>query len=141
LGDVLTEEHIAKLKCSVIAGAANNQLPTDAQAESLAARGILYAPDFVVNMGGVLGAAKLGTATDEKMRASLQRIVDTLATIFTNAETQKITTHAAAVALAKAKIGERKTNGARKMAAALWRTPFVARTALRLRNAIASARS
>jgi len=40
LGDVLSEEHIARLKCAVIAGAANNQLPTDAQAESIAARDI-----------------------------------------------------------------------------------------------------
>jgi leucine dehydrogenase len=137
----LTEEHIARLKCSVVAGAANNQLPTDAQAESLAARGILYAPDFVVNMGGVLGAAKLGAATDEKMKASLLRIVSTLDTIFAAAEAEKITTHAAAVALAKAKVSDRTTSGAGKVAAALWRNPFVARTALRVRSAIASARA
>jgi leucine dehydrogenase len=141
LGDVLTEAHIARLRCSVVAGAANNQLPTDAQAHSLAARGILYAPDFVVNMGGVLGASKLGTATDDKMRASLQRIVTTLDEIFTTAEAQSITTHEAAVAIARAKVGERSTNGAGRVAAALWRTPFVARTALRVRSAIASARS
>jgi leucine dehydrogenase len=141
LGDVLTEENIARLRCSVIAGAANNQLPTDAQAASLTARGILYAPDFVVNMGGVLGAAKLGTATDEKMEGSLQRIVKTLDEVFAMAEAQNITTHAAAVAVAKAKIGDRSTNGAGKVAAALWRNPFVARTALRVRSAIASARA
>ena len=141
LGDVLDEGHIARLKCSVVAGAANNQLPTDAQADSLAARNILYAPDFVVNMGGVLGAAKLGTATDEKMRSSLQRIVDTLDAVFTMAETQSITTHAAAIALAKGKVTDRSTGGAGKVAAALWRNPFVARTALRVRSAIASARA
>lgn len=141
LGDVLTDEHIARLKCSVVAGAANNQLPTDAQADSLAARKILYAPDFVVNMGGVLGAAKLGTATDEKMRSSLQRIVDTLDAVFTMADTQGITTHAAAITLAKAKVGDRSNSGAGKVAAALWRNPFVARTALRVRSAIASARA
>jgi leucine dehydrogenase len=141
LGDVLSDEHIARLKCSVVAGAANNQLPTDAQADSLAARNILYAPDFVVNMGGVLGAARLGAATDEKMRSSLQRIVDTLDAVFTMADTQAITTHAAAIALAKAKVGDRSTSGAGKVAAALWRNPFVARTALRVRSAIASARA
>lgn len=141
LGDVLTDEHIARLRCSVVAGAANNQLPTDAQADALAARRILYAPDFVVNMGGVLGAAKLGTATDEKMKASLQRIPETLDAIFTMADTQGITTHAAAVSLAKAKVGDRTTSGAGKVAAALWRNPFVARTALRVRSAIASARA
>jgi len=141
LGDVLSEEHIARLKCAVIAGAANNQLPTDAQAESIAARDILYAPDFVVNMGGVLGAAKLGTATDDKMKASLHRIVETLEAVFTTAQAEAITTHAAAVAIAKAKVGDHTTTAAGKVAAALWRNPFIARTALRVRSAIASARA
>lgn len=143
LGDVLTEDHIARLRCSVVAGAANNQLPTDAQADTLAEREILYAPDFVVNMGGVLGAAKLGTATDEKMRESLQRIVTTLDAVFERAQAENITTHAAAVAIAKAKakVGDRTSTGMGKVAASLWRTPFVARTALRVRNAIASARA
>ena len=141
LGDVLTEEHIARLRCSVVAGAANNQLPTDAQAESLAARNILYAPDFVVNMGGVLGAAKLGTPTDANMHASLQRIVTTLEEVFAKADAEGTTTHAAAIALAKAKVVDRSPTGMGKVAASLWRTPLVARTALRMRSAIASARS
>jgi leucine dehydrogenase len=143
LGDVLTEEHIARLRCCVVAGAANNQLPTDAQAESLAARNILYAPDFVVNMGGVLGAAKLGPATDEKMQTSLQRIVTTLDEVFAAAQAGGLTTHAAAVSIAKAKakLGDRTTTGTGKVVASLWRNPFIARTALRVRSAIASARS
>src|SRR5690606_30217746 len=114
LGDVLTEEHIARLKCSVVAGAANNQLPTDAQAETLAQRNILYVPDFVANMGGVLGAAKLGTATDEKMEKSLQRIVQALNDIFDRAENEGITTHAAAVAAAKAAMGGQEHHGDRQ---------------------------
>lgn len=140
LGDVLTEEHIARLKCSVVAGAANNQLPTDAQAIPLQERNILYVPDFVANMGGVLGAARMSTATDEKMHDSLMRIVTTLDSVFDMAESEGVTTHAAAVAVAKAALGDRSTNGAAKVAASLWRNPFVARTALRVRNAIASAR-
>jgi leucine dehydrogenase len=141
LGDVLTEDHIARLRCSVVAGAANNQLPTDAQAVSLAERDILYAPDFVANMGGVLGAARLGTATDEKMRKSLQRIVDVLELIFEIADRDGITTHAAAVAAAKAALGDHETTTAGKVVASLWRNPFIARSALRVRNAIASARA
>jgi leucine dehydrogenase len=141
LGDVLTDDHISRLRCTVVAGAANNQLPTDAQAESLDQRKILYVPDFVANMGGVLGAAKLSTATDEKMHKSLQRIVQTLSGIFDAAEAQKITTHAAAVAAAKAAMGDRKTTAAGKLVSTLWRTPFVARSALRVRSAIASARA
>jgi leucine dehydrogenase len=125
----------------VVAGAANNQLPTDAQAETLRQRDILYVPDFVANMGGVLGASKLSTATDEKMQKSLQRIVQTLDTVFDRAQAEGITTHAAAVAAAKAALGDKKTTAAGKLVATLWRNPFVARSALRVRNAIASARS
>lgn len=141
MGDVLTEANIARLKCSVVAGAANNQLPTDAQAESLHRRSILYAPDFVVNMGGVLGAARMSTATDEKMRKSLQKIVDALEGIFEHAETEGITTHAAAVAAAKGAVQHREANAAKRVAARLWRNPFIARSALKVRNALASAKA
>jgi leucine dehydrogenase len=69
LGGVLDRAAVARLRCSVIAGAANNQLAEPRVADDLAARGILYAPDFVVNAGGVLGApehtARLGTILDE----------------------------------------------------------------------------
>ena len=141
LGDVLSDETIARLKCSVVAGAANNQLPTEAQAQTLQDRGILYVPDFVANMGGVLGAARMSTATDEKMHDSLLRIVSTLEGVFDEAHAKGITPHAAAVAAAKRAVGEqRSTSGAGKLAASLWRNRFVARTALKVRNAIASAR-
>lgn len=141
LGDVLTEDHIRRLRCSVVAGAANNQLPTDAEADSLAARDILYVPDFVANMGGVLGAAKLSTATDEKMSKSLQRIVDTLNQVFDRSEAENITTHAAAIAVARAALGDRQQSTTGKVIATLWRNPFIARSALRVRNALASARA
>jgi leucine dehydrogenase len=140
LGDILTDEHIGRLQCSVVVGAANNQLPTEAQAETLRSREILYAPDFVVNMGGVLGAARLGEATDEKMRKSLQRIVDTLERVFDRAETENLTTHAAAVAIAKDALGDRSKSSSAKFVQSLWRNPFVARSALRVRNALASVR-
>ena len=140
LGDVLTEANIARLRCTVVAGAANNQLPTDAQAESLRARSILYVPDFVANMGGVLGAARLRTATDDRMRSSLQKIVDALERIFDRADAEGITTHAAAVAAAKDAAQPHETTAARRVAARLWRNPFIARSALRVRSALASAR-
>jgi leucine dehydrogenase len=69
LGGVLDRASVARLGCAVIAGAANNQLADSSIAERIAARGILYAPDFVMNAGGVLGApehtARLGTLLDE----------------------------------------------------------------------------
>ncbi len=141
LGDVLTEDHVRRLRCSVVAGSANNQLHTEAQAASLAERGILYVPDFVANMGGVLGAARLEKATDAKMAKALQPLVETLDAVFDRADQENVTTHAAAVALAKAALAERRTDGTRTLAAMLWRTPFVARSALRVRNALASVRA
>jgi leucine dehydrogenase len=141
LGDVLTEDNIARLKCSVVAGAANNQLPTDAQAETLAKREILYVPDFVANMGGVMGASKLSTATDEKMRDDLQRIVNALERIFDDAEARSVTTHVAAVAAAKNALGNPATTATGKIVQSLWRNPLIARSALRARNALASLRA
>ncbi|HEX6947565.1 MAG TPA: Glu/Leu/Phe/Val dehydrogenase [Acidimicrobiia bacterium] len=54
LGGVLNEETIPELNCKAVVGSANNQLATEKDAERLADRGILYAPDFVVNAGGVI---------------------------------------------------------------------------------------
>ena len=54
LGAILTEESVAALKVPVVAGGANNQLATPEDGERLHARGILYAPDYVINAGGII---------------------------------------------------------------------------------------
>lgn len=54
LGAILTEESIAMLRCPVVAGAANNQLATEQDGQRLQERGILYAPDYVINAGGII---------------------------------------------------------------------------------------
>jgi leucine dehydrogenase len=58
LGGVLDATTIPQLRCRVVAGAANNQLAEDADGERLAARGILYAPDYVINAGGIINIAE-----------------------------------------------------------------------------------
>jgi leucine dehydrogenase len=58
LGGLFDDESVPRLRCRVIAGAANNQLATDSVASLLAARGILWAPDFVANAGGVINIAQ-----------------------------------------------------------------------------------
>ncbi len=58
LGSVVTPATIDALRCEIICGGANNQLESDAMDDALAARGILYAPDFVVNAGGILNIAE-----------------------------------------------------------------------------------
>ena len=54
LGAILTEQSIAALRTPVVAGGANNQLATPADGQRLHARGILYAPDYVINAGGII---------------------------------------------------------------------------------------
>ncbi len=57
LGAILTEQSIAALKAPIVAGGANNQLATRADGERIAARGILYAPDYVINAGGIINVS------------------------------------------------------------------------------------
>ena len=58
LGGVLNQQTVAQLRCAVVAGAANNQLANPEIAELLEARGILYAPDYVINSGGLIYVAR-----------------------------------------------------------------------------------
>lgn len=54
LGGILNDQTIPRLRCAIVAGAANNQLAEDAHGEALHKRGILYAPDYVINAGGLI---------------------------------------------------------------------------------------
>ena len=102
LGATLSEESIPRLRCGIVAGAANNQLATPEDGERLRAAGILYAPDFVINAGGAMhgiGQEQLGWDADELERR-VAGIGDTLTRIFETAETDGITTDEAAERLA-----------------------------------------
>jgi leucine dehydrogenase len=101
-GGLLHEETIPLLNCRVVAGAANNPLATVEDAERLRARGILYAPDFVINGGGaihLLGREQLGWTVPQVEQAT-DRIATTLARVLRDAEAASITPLAAALALA-----------------------------------------
>jgi leucine dehydrogenase len=101
-GGVLSAESIPQLRCRAVAGAANNQLATPWDAERLHARGILYAPDYVINAGGVIhlaGYERLGW-DDAQMTARLAGIEQTLTDLFDRAEGEGTTTAAAADRLA-----------------------------------------
>ncbi len=95
LGGILNPETIPLLKCKAIVGAANNQLLNDNAALELATKGILYAPDFVVNAGGLLNAVaefnKEGY--DAKIvRTKVNHIFDTLTEIFEKSEQEQKST-------------------------------------------------
>jgi glutamate dehydrogenase/leucine dehydrogenase len=105
-GKVLTAETIPHLRCLVVAGAANNQLGTPEDAERLRDAGILFAPDYVVNAGGVIHLSGFETLgwDDATMAKRLEGIGDTLIEVFEIAEREDISTAAAADRLATARI-------------------------------------
>jgi leucine dehydrogenase len=105
-GGVLSAATIPRLRCRAVAGAANNQLAEPHDAELLAEAGIPYAPDYVINAGGVLHLAGYETLgwTDEQMAARLEGIGETLVEVFSTSEREGITTDAAAGRLARARI-------------------------------------
>jgi leucine dehydrogenase len=105
LGGFLDEETVPSLRCRVIAGAANNQLAHDRIADLLSARGILWAPDFVVNAGGIINIAEeLRGYQPAAARQRVRAIADTLERIFDDAEAMGVTPLTAAMELARRRL-------------------------------------
>ena len=93
LGGALTRESVPRLRASIVAGAANNQLAAPTVARLLAQRGILYAPDYVINAGGIINISYESRGYDEaKARQHTARIADTLTHIFEQAQGEGTTT-------------------------------------------------
>jgi leucine dehydrogenase len=84
LGNILTSVTIPNIKAKIIAGAANNQLSTAMDGALLTARDILYAPDYVINAGGIISVAAeyYGNSSEDEVRADVSRIKDRLQAIF-----------------------------------------------------------
>src|SRR5262245_8355375 len=76
LGAILTEQSIARLNTPIVAGGANNQLATAAEGSRLQARGILYAPDYVINAGGIINVSTeyLGDGGTDLVRSRIEAI-------------------------------------------------------------------
>lgn len=112
LGADLNETTIPQLSCAAVAGSANNQLATDADAMRLKDAGILYAPDFVVNAGGIINiAAEQGGYAVAKAAAMVDRIRINLIEILTEADLSDIDTHRAAERVADQRIAAAKVHG------------------------------
>ena len=88
LGNILTSVTIPRIKAKVIAGGANNQLSTPQDGMRLAERDILYAPDYVINAGGIINVAAeyYGGGSDDDVRNDVGRIKDRLSKIFREAK-------------------------------------------------------
>lgn len=106
LGGVFTADSVPLLRCTAIAGPANNQLDEPATADLLHHRGILWAPDFVVSAGGVIHATavELHHESAEQATARVLAIGDTLARILESAAQTGVTPAAAALDLARQRI-------------------------------------
>jgi leucine dehydrogenase len=98
LGGLLTDASVATLRCAAIAGPANNQLADDGVADTLRDRGILWAPDFVVNAGGVIygSAMEFEGCTREDAVARVGAVADSLEAVFSAAFEHAVTPLAAA---------------------------------------------
>ena len=102
LGGIFDEDTVPRLRCPIIAGAANNQLADDGIADLLLERGILWAPDFVVNAGGRINiAVELAGYEASAARTRVRRIADTLREMFEDARASGVTPLAAAMARAR----------------------------------------
>ena len=113
LGGILDDETVPRLQCAIIAGAANNQLADDAVADLLAARGVLWAPDFVVNAGGLINVAEeLHGYDPASVRRRVRGIADTLRTIFDDADAIGATPLTAAMELARRRLAAAPARGA-----------------------------
>lgn len=105
LGGVLNDETIPRLKCKIVCGGANNQLAEERHARALEERGILYAPDFIVNCGGVINVAEELMGYDpDRATARAERVYDTTLRVFARARESGVTPEEAAVQLAEERI-------------------------------------
>jgi leucine dehydrogenase len=110
LGGALNDDSIPRLKCRVVAGAANNQLADEERhGRSLHERGILYAPDFVINAGGLINVYNEITGYNRERAMHMTRgIYQNLTRIFEIAKKDGIPTYAAAERLAEERIERMK---------------------------------
>ncbi|WP_223070102.1 Leu/Phe/Val dehydrogenase [Paenibacillus caui] len=105
LGGILNDAVLPRLKCRIVAGAANNQLAGQRYAEELKDRGILYAPDYAINAGGIIATAlELDGCGPEEIRRRVEGISGTLAEVYRMSRSEGISTAQAADQLAEFKL-------------------------------------
>jgi leucine dehydrogenase len=105
LGGILDHDSVPRLRCRIVAGAANNQLADESVADLLSARGVLWAPDFVVNAGGIINIAEEQHGYDAAAaRRRVRRIGEILLEIFDRADGAGVTPLAAAMDLAASRL-------------------------------------
>lgn len=106
LGATVNDESIAKMKCPIIAGAANNQLAVEEKhGPMLIEKGIVYAPDFLINAGGLINvSAELDGYNYDRVMGQVEQIYDRTLEIYKLSDEEKMHTQAAAMTLAKRRL-------------------------------------
>jgi leucine dehydrogenase len=105
LGAIINDKTIPQLKVEIVAGAANNQLLEERHGDALEARGVLYAPDYVANAGGVINVySELAGWTPARSFRKADEIYDTVRKVFEIARDESIPTYLAADRLAEQRI-------------------------------------
>ncbi len=112
LGGALSEVTIPSLRCAAVVGCANNQLATPQDAQRIADSGVLYAPDYVTNAGGVINIAQERGGYDRaRAEERIRGIHDTILRVLDLADAEGITTAAAADLLAERRIEAARMTG------------------------------
>ena len=108
LGATINDDSISKMNCAVIAGAANNQLADETiHGNKLIEKGIVYAPDFLINAGGLINVgAELDGYNRERVMNNVEKIFDRTLEIFNYAEAEKMHVQGAAIKLAEKRIAD-----------------------------------
>lgn len=114
LGAILNDKTIPRLRCQIVAGGANNQLADERHGQDLHDRGILYAPDFVGNAGGLINVYNELVGYNREVALRMARgIYANMLRVFEISRSQSIPTHRAADRLAEERIAQVKSLGSR----------------------------
>jgi leucine dehydrogenase len=105
LGGAINETNVGRLRCQIVCGSANNQLAHDGLADDLAAHGILYAPDFIANAGGLINiAVELEGYDETRARRRAAAIEETMGRLLEDADRAGVTPLVAAYRLAQRRL-------------------------------------
>jgi len=108
LGATVNDETLAKLQCQIIAGAANNQLKDEkTHGDACAAKGIIYAPDFLINAGGVINCyAEIAGYSSKWVQGETEKLYERTMNVLTEANDGKSNTQEVAIKLALKRISD-----------------------------------
>ena len=107
LGSAINDDTVPKLRCRIVAGAANNQLKLPRHGDDLFQRGILYAPDYAINAGGLINVASEHSGYDEvAARAGTMRIYDTILEIAERSKKMHLPTYRVADAIVEERLAK-----------------------------------